>query len=220
MKLVSVNVGLPQNVVWHERTVTTGIFKNPVGGRVGLTKLNLDGDRQADLTVHGGEHKAVYLYPAEHYDYWKTELPGIQLPFGMFGENLTTEGLLEQSVHIGDELAVGSVRLTITQPRMPCYKLGLKFQSDEMIKRFLASGRSGFYALVSLEGEVGAEDEITITARDQHAVSISEITGLYVAKHFTEPDIATVRRALLVAALPESWKQYFRDRLEGVADPV
>jgi MOSC domain-containing protein YiiM len=155
----------------------------------------------------------VYLYPAEHYDYWKTELPDMDLPFGMFGENFTTQGLLEDTVHIGDQIAVGSARLVLTQPRMPCYKLGLKFQSDEMVKRFLASGRSGFYASVGREGEVSAGDEITILARDEHAVSIAEITQLYVAKHYDDAHIAAVHRALQVAALPESWKRYFRDRL-------
>jgi MOSC domain-containing protein YiiM len=145
VKIVSVNVGLPREVLWHGRTVTTGIYKEPVEGRVALRKLNLEGDRQADLTVHGGEYKAVYCYPLAHYDYWKKELPGRDLPMGMFGENFTTDGLLEGSVHLGDRFSVGSAEVAVTQPRLPCYKLGIKFQPDDMVRRFLASERTGFY---------------------------------------------------------------------------
>jgi MOSC domain-containing protein YiiM len=156
VKLVSVSTGLPRQVVWHGRSVTTGIFKQPVQGRVALRKLNLDGDRQADLTVHGGEFKAVYSYPFAHYDYWKTQLPGRELPMGSFGEKFTTEGLTEDSVHIGDRFSIGSAEVVVTQPRLPCYKLGVRFQSDDMVKRFLASGRTGFYFAVTREGEVGS----------------------------------------------------------------
>ena len=213
MKLVSVNVGLPREVIWHGRNVTTGIFKQPVQGRVALRKLNLDGDRQADLSVHGGEFKAVYCYPLAHYDYWKTELPGRELPLGMFGENFTTDGLLEDSVHIGDRFSVGSAQVVVTQPRLPCYKLGVRFQADDMVKRFLASGRSGFYLAVTREGEVGAGDEITLLARDPNAVPVSAITRLYIAKRYSDDDVTSVRRALQVAVLPETWKAYFQDRL-------
>jgi MOSC domain-containing protein YiiM len=214
MKLLSVNAGLPRDVVWHRRTVTTGIFKEPVKGRVALRKLNLDGDRQADLSVHGGEYKAVYCYPIAHYDYWRTELPGRELPMGMFGENFTADGLLEDSVHLGDRFSVGSAEVVVTQPRLPCYKLGVKFQSDDMVRRFLASGRTGFYFAVTREGEVGAGDEIKAVSRDDNAVPVSEITRLYIAKRYGDDDAASVRRALRVAALPESWKGYFRERLE------
>jgi MOSC domain-containing protein YiiM len=213
MKLVSVNVGLPREVTWHGKIVTTGIFKEPVEGRVRLRKLNLDADRQADLTAHGGEHKAVYCYPVEHYAYWKKELPGRDLPMAIFGENFTTEGLLEGSVHLGDRFSVGSAEMVVTQPRLPCYKLGIRFQADDMVKRFLASARTGFYLAVTREGEVGAGDEIKLLARDPHAVPVPEITRLYVAKRYAADDLASVRRALQVAALPESWKAYFRDRL-------
>ena len=213
MKLVSVNVGLPLEVTWHGKIVTTGIFKEPVEGRVRLRKLNLDGDRQADLTVHGGEHKAVYCYPVEHYAYWKKELPGRDLPMAMFGENFNTEGLLEGSAHLGDRFSVGSAEVVVTQPRLPCYKLGVRFQADDMVKRFLASARTGFYLAVTCEGEVGAGDEINPLTRDPHAVPVSEITRLYVAKWYAADDLAAVRRAMQVAALPESWKAYFRDRL-------
>ena len=213
VKVVSVNVGLPREVVWHGMTVTTGIYKEPIEGRVALRKLNLDGDRQADLSVHGGEYKAVYCYPIAHYDYWRKELPGRALPMGMFGENFTTDGLLEDSVHLGDRFSVGSAEVVVTQPRLPCYKLGVRFQSDAMVRRFLASGRTGFYLAVAREGEVGGGDEITVISRDDNAVPVSEVTRLYIAKRYDDKDAASVRRALRVAALPESWKGYFRERL-------
>jgi MOSC domain-containing protein YiiM len=213
MKVVSVNTGLPREVTWRGHVVTTGIYKQPVKGRVFLHRLNLDGDRQADLSVHGGEHKAVYCYPLAHYDYWKQELPGRDLPLAIFGENFTTDGLLENSVHLGDQFSVGSAEVIVTQPRLPCYKLGVRFQSDDMVKRFLASGRTGFYLAVTREGEVGAGDEIKAIARDANAVPVSDITRLYIAKKYGDADIGLVRRALQVAALPESWKQYFRERL-------
>ena len=213
MKIVSLNIGLPREVTWRGLHVTTGIFKEPVEGRVALRKLNLDGDRQADLTVHGGEFKAVYCYPLEHYDYWKKELPGRELPMGSFGENFTTEGWLEDSVHLGDRFAIGSAEVIVTQPRLPCYKLGVRFQSDEMVKRFLASGRMGFYLAVTREGEVGAGDEIKVIARDPNNVPVTDITRLYIAKRYGNEEIASVRRALEVEALPESWKGYFRERL-------
>ena len=174
--------GLPRDVTWHGKNVTTAIFKHPVEGRVALGKLNLDGDRQADLSVHGGEHKAVYCYPIEHYDYWKRELLREDLPLAIFGENFTTEGILEETIHLGDHLSVGSAQVVVTQPRLPCYKLGVRFQSDDMVKRFLASGRTGFYLAVTREGEVGAGDEITVMSRDPNAVPVSEITRLFLAK--------------------------------------
>ena len=214
MKVVSLNVGLPREVIWHGRTVTTGIFKQAVAGRVALRRLNLDGDRQADLTVHGGKDKAVYCYPIAHYDYWRKELPGRELPAGMFGENFTADGLLEDSVHLGDRFSVGSAEVVVTQPRMPCYKLGVRFGSDDMVRRFLASGRTGFYLAVTREGEIGTGDEIKVISRDENAVPVSEITRLYVAKRYDEADVRSLRRALRVAALPESWKEYFRERLE------
>jgi MOSC domain-containing protein YiiM len=217
MKIVSVNTGLPRDVTWHGRIVTTGIFKEPVKGRVALRTLNLDGDRQADLTVHGGEYKAVYCYPLAHYDYWKKELPGLPLPMGMFGENFTINGgsdaLAEQSIHLGDRFSVGSAEVIVTQPRLPCYKLGVRFQSDDMVKRFLLSARTGFYLAITREGEVGASDEMSLLARDPHAVPVSEITRLYVAKRYSAADVASLRRALQVAVLPDGWKGYFRERL-------
>ena len=214
MKIVSLNVGLPREVRWHGRTVTTGIYKEPVTGRVALRKLNLDGDRQADLSVHGGEYKAVYCYPVEHYEYWKKELPGRELPMGVFGENFTLQGLLEAEAHLGDRFAVGSAEVVVTQPRLPCYKLGVRFGDDEMVKRFLMSGRGGFYLAVTREGEVGAGDEITVISRDVNAVPASEITRLYVAKGYGTEELISLRRALQVEALPEDWKHYFRERMQ------
>jgi MOSC domain-containing protein YiiM len=214
MKIVSLNVGLPRDVPWHGRSVTTGIYKEPVAGRVALRKLNLDGDRQADLTVHGGQYKAVYCYPVEHYDYWQKELPERELPMGMFGENFTTDGLLENDVHLGDRFSVGSAGVVVTQPRLPCYKLGVRFGSDDMVKRFLASGRGGFYLAVTSEGEVGAGDEIKAISRDANAVSVAEITRLYVLKRWGPEELASLRRALQVAVLPEDWKAYFRERMQ------
>lgn len=217
MKLISVNTGLPREVSWHGRTVTTAIFKEPVKGRVALRKLNLDGDRQADLTVHGGEYKAVYCYSLAHYAYWKKELPGRELPMGMFGENFTLDDDAnrspEESVHLGDRFSVGSAEVAVTQPRLPCYKLGVRFGSDDMVKKFLASARTGFYLAIIKEGEVGAGDEMKVIAREPNAVAVSEITRLYVAKRFGEAEIRAVRRALQIAELPESWKVYFRERL-------
>jgi len=201
----------------------TAIFKEPAKGRVILRKLNLEGDRQADLRVHGGEYKAVYCYPLAHYDYWKKELLGRELPMGSFGENFTVDGLpavgamgglAEDSFHLGDQFSVGSAEVLITQPRLPCYKLGVRFGSDDMVRRFMVSGRTGFYVAVTREGKVGAGDEIKVIAREANAVPVSEITRLYVAKGYGDADVASVRRALRVAALPESWKAYFRERLE------
>jgi len=217
MKIVSLNTGLPREVLWRGRTVTTGIFKQPVEGRIALRKFNLDGDCQADLSVHGGLHKAVYCYPLEHYDYWTKELPGRELPMAIFGENFTTQGLSGDSAHLGDQFSVGTAEVVVTQPRLPCYKLGVRFQADDMVKRFLASARTGFYFAVTREGEVGAGDEIKVIARDLNAVPVSEITRLYVARSYSDADLASLRRALSVAALPESWKQYFQERIGEIS---
>lgn len=210
MKIISVNVGRPRLVVWEGRPVSTGIYKTPVEDRVRLRFLNLDGDRQADLTVHGGPTKAAYVYPAEHYDYWRAELPGTELPWGMFGENFTAEGLSESTVNIGDRFRVGSAEVTVTEPRMPCYKLGIKFGRTDIIRRFLASGRTGFYFSVQREGDVGAGDEIELIGRDEHNVKVADITRLYVRD---KGDAEAMRRALSVEALPESWKDHFRRQL-------
>lgn len=216
MKLLSVNCGLPREVMWHGRSVRTSIYKAPVKGRIALLRLNLDGDRQSDLSVHGGRDKAVYCYPIEHYDYWKAELPGQALPMGSFGENFTIEGLGEDSVHVGDRFSVGSAEVVITQPRLPCYKLGIRFETDDMVRRFLGSRRTGFYMAVAREGEVSAGDEMKLLNQNPEVVSVAAITRLYVAKRYGRDDVEAVRRALTVEALPESWKKYFEERLSIV----
>lgn len=212
MKLVSVNCGLPREVVWRGRSVTTSIYKEPVQGRIALRTLNLDGDRQSDLSVHGGKDKAVYCYPVEHYEYWKMELPGHALPMGVFGENFTTDGLNEDSVQIGDQISIGSAEVVVSQPRLPCYKLGIRFKSDDMVKRFLASQRSGFYVAVTREGEVGAGDEIRVLRPDPNSISVSEINRLYIAKEYDKEDLRLVRTALALEALPESWKEFLEEK--------
>ena len=216
MKVISVNTGLPRNVTWHGRSVTTGIFKEPVHRRISLRKLNLDGDGQADLSVHGGAYKAVYCYPLAHYDYWKRELPNRELPMGIFGENFTLDGSSEESVHLGDQFSVGSAEVVVTQPRLPCYKLGIRFESDDMVRRFFVSGRTGFYLAVTREGEVGTGDDMRVIHREPNGVPVSEITRLYAEKRYGSAEVASVQRALRVAVLPESWKEYFRERLERV----
>jgi MOSC domain-containing protein YiiM len=211
MKLVSVNIGHPREVIYKGKTVTTGIFKEPVEGRIRLRMLNLDGDRQADLSVHGGLSKAAYAYPIEHYEYWREQVPGVDLPWGMFGENFTTEGLREDSVNIGDRFRMGSAEVMVTEPRLPCYKLAAKFGRDDIIKRFLHSGRTGFYFAVMQEGEVGTGDGIELVSRDEHSVTVADITRLYVRE---KDDMGTLRRAVQVTALPESWRVYFGKRIE------
>ena len=215
MKLISVNVGLPRVVMSNGDPVSTGIFKEPVAGRVMLRTLNLDGDRQADLSVHGGPSKAVYAYPSEHYAYWKQELPEMKLPWGMFGENFTSAGLFESELSIGDKFRVGSAVVMVTEPRMPCYKLGIKFGRSDIVQKFLASERSGFYFAVLKEGEVGVGDPIERMEKSERSVRVSDITQLYThEKH----NVGLLRRAIEVEALPESWKIYFQHRLEKLTN--
>ena len=211
LKLISVNVGLPRVVMSNGDAVSTGIFKEPVPGRVMLRTLNLEGDRQADLSVHGGPSKAVYVYPSEHYDYWKRELPEMKLPWGMFGENFTSAGLFEPELNIGDKYSVGSAVVMVTEPRMPCYKLGIKFGRADIVKRFLASERTGFYFAVLEEGEVGAGDPIRLIEKSKDSVRVSDITLLYTRE---KRNVGLLRRAIEVETLPESWKSYFQHRLE------
>ena len=211
MKLISLNVGLPRIVESNAEPVTTGIFKEPVEGPVMLRTLNLDGDRQADLKVHGGLSKAVYAYPVEHYEFWKRELPGMELPYGMFGENFTTQGLLEDAVNVGDRFRVGEAELMVTEPRMPCYKLGIKFGRTDIIKKFLQSRRTGFYFAIMKEGEVKAGDEIELLSRDRNDITIADITRLYA---FEKNDLETMRRAVKLEALSESWRKYLQKQLQ------
>jgi MOSC domain-containing protein YiiM len=208
--LISLQVGLPRIVTRDGQEVSTGIFKTPVQKRVQMRSLNLDGDRQADLSVHGGPNKAVYVYPSEHYPYWKKELPGVELPWGAFGENLTTSGLLESAVCIGDRFTIGTAEVVVTQPRLPCFKMNLKFDRDDMIKRFLASHRIGFYLRVLREGEVGAGDEIIPAHQDENRVSVLDALRL----HLHESQSSELRnRALQVEYLSPSWRKEFSEQV-------
>jgi MOSC domain-containing protein YiiM len=210
MRVVALSVGLPREVEWDGHTVLTSIFKEPVARRLRVSTLNLDGDGQSDLTVHGGVDKAVYAYPAEHYEYWRRELPGMDLPLAVFGENLTIEGLLEGDVRIGDRFRVGSAEFVVTQPRLPCYKLGIRLGRMDIIKRFLHSGRTGFYFAVATEGEVGAGDPIELIARAGEPLTVADIVNLYTVDAKNQD---LLRRASRSSTLPESWKDYFRKRL-------
>ena len=210
MRLLSVNAGLPRQVEWRGKAVTTSIFKTPVAGRVPVARLNIAGDRQSDLSVHGGAEKAIYAYPSEHYEFWRNELPSTDFPWGAFGENLTTEGLREESVHIGDRFRAGSAEFIVTQPRMPCFKLGIRFGRPDLVKRFLRSGRTGFYLAVLREGEIGAGDPIEPVAVDDSKITVADVVALYGADAANQD---LLRRASESAALPESWREYFRERL-------
>jgi MOSC domain-containing protein YiiM len=177
VKVIAVSVGAPREVSLQGEMVRTSIFKSPVAGRVRVGWLNLQGDEQSDLEVHGGEDKAVYAYPAEHYAYWREQLPGVALPWGAFGENLAVEGLPEERVHVGDRLRAGTAEFQVTEPRMPCYKLALRFNRPDMVKRFLKSGRTGFYLAVTKEGEIGAGDLIEHIGDSPRGMSIAALVA-------------------------------------------
>ena len=212
MKLISLNTGRPREVEVNGRIVRTSIWKSPRQGRLPVTMSNIAGDEQSDLTVHGGTYKAVYCYPSEHYEYWRRELPRAELPWGAFGENLTTEGLLEKDVFVGDRMRIGTAEFIVTQPRQPCYKLGIRFGRDDMITRFLASGRSGFYVRVALEGDIAAGDSIRLVAHEAGSMSISDIFALYFDDEGRDDDL---KRAAAAPGLAPSWKNHFLKRLEG-----
>lgn len=211
MKLISVNVGLPIKVKFGNEIVTTGIFKNPVDKSINLKKLNLEGDRQADLTVHGGPDKAVYSYPYEYYDFWRKEFPDISFNWGMFGENLTTEGLFESQVNVGDRFQIGSAQLVATQPRMPCYKLGVKFGRMDIIKKFLKSEKSGIYFKVIKEGEIVINDTIKLIKKDNNNITIKNIVELI--KKDDKENTILMEKAVKVKDLPPGWKHYFLEKL-------
>jgi MOSC domain-containing protein YiiM len=210
MRVISVNVGQPRELIFGDERVITGIFKEPVAGRVAVRRLNLDGDRQADLTVHGGKDKAIYLYPSEHYAYWREQFPEMSLPWGMFGENLTIAGLLEADAHIGDRFQIGTAQVMVTQPRTPCYKLGIRFGREDIIKRFLDSGLTGFYCAVLEEGDVAAGDSIALLSRDRHGVSVSDLIRIYKQDKRNQ---AALRRILAVETLPDVWRDFVQQRL-------
>jgi MOSC domain-containing protein YiiM len=210
MKLLSVNVSPPKDVVHGDKTVTTGIFKVPVDRRVMLRTLNLDGDGQADLIGHGGIFKAAYAYSVENYNYWKRELGRTDLAFGQFGENFTVEGMLEDEIHVGDVFRAGGALVEVTQPRVPCYKLGIKMGLRGFEKTFLASGRVGFYLRVLEEGEVGAGDVLNRVRSDPERMTVREICHLL---YFDPENLEGTRRALRIRALSPGWRQSFEERL-------
>jgi MOSC domain-containing protein YiiM len=214
MRVLSVNVGLPREVLWRGKSITTGIYKEPVAGRVRLRKLNLDGDRQADLRVHGGPEKAVYAYPSEFYELWARERPKLDLAPGAFGENLTTVGLIDDEVSVGDRFRIGTAELVVTQPRLPCFKLGIKMGRDEFVVEFLERGLFGFYLAVVREGMVEASDPIVALSRDPRSFGVTEIARLYARDR---DDVAGMRRAAELDVLPASWRDYFRNRLASLA---
>lgn len=212
MEVVSLNVGLPRLVSWRGDVIKTGIFKHPVSGTRPLRRFHLEGDGQADLSVHGGKDKAVYAYPAEHYDFWRNEWPRPDYPWGIFGENLSTTGLLEDSVCVGDEYQIGTARLVVTQPRMPCFKLGIRFGDPQIIKRFLESRRPGIYFGIVDEGEIGAGDRIELVRSDPHRLSIVEVFELVLD---TSAPKSQIEKALAVPALADAWRKDFTKRLTG-----
>lgn len=209
MRVVSLSVGLPREVEWDGQTVLTSIFKEPVDRRLHVTTLNFEGDEQSDLTVHGGVDKAVYVYPSEHYEPWRRELAGMDLPWAMFGENLTIEGLLED-VRISDRFRIGTAEFVVTQPRLPCYKLGIRFGRMDILKRMLRNGRTGFYFAVTTEGEVGPGDAIEPIERLDEGLTVADVVRLYTIDARNQE---LLRRATQTPGLPESWRDYFRKRL-------
>ena len=214
MRVLSVNVGLPREVIWRGKPVTTGIYKEPVAGPVRIRTLNLEGDHQADLRVHGGRDKAVYAYPSEFYELWSRERPELDLGPGTFGENLTTEGLLDENVSVGDRFRVGTAELIVTQPRLPCFKLGIKVGRDEFVTEFLERGLYGFYLGVVREGEVEAGDSIVELVRDPRGFRVTEIARLYTRDR---DDAEGMQRAANLDVLPQSWRSYFRTKVYGRA---
>lgn len=211
MLVLSVNVGRPREVEWRGERVRTSIWKSPAPGRVAVRRTNLAGDEQSDLSVHGGVEKAVYVYPHEHYAFWRDELPGVELGFGQFGENLTSEGLLESELAIGDRLRIGSAEFQITQPRVPCFKLGIRFGRPELVKSFLRAGRSGFYLAVLREGELAAGDAVERIPIATPSLSVAEVAALYAGR---VTDRERIRLASELAELPEGWREGFRQALE------
>jgi MOSC domain-containing protein YiiM len=208
VKVLSLSVGGPKEVEWDGGTVLTSIFKTPTDRRLRVSTLNIEGDQQSDLTVHGGTEKAVYAYPSEHYPAWREEL-GIELPWASFGENLTTEGPSEE-VRIGDRFRIGTADFVVTQPRLPCYKLGSRLGRTDVLRRLLRSGRTGFYFSVAIEGEVGAGDTIEPIERSEDDLTVADVGRLFTAG---AKDQDLLRRAMRSSVLPLSWKEYFRERL-------
>lgn len=209
MKVLALSVGGPREVEVEGGSVRTSIFKEPVGRRLRVSRLNIEGDEQSDLSVHGGADKAVYAYPAEHYAAWRGELPEVEFPMAIFGENLTVEGLTED-VRIGDRFRIGSAEFLVTQPRLPCFKLSIRFGRTDILKRMLKNGMTGFYLRVTAEGEVGAGDAIEPLERSAEELTVADVVRLYAAG---AKDQDLLRRAVSSMVLPDSWKVQFRRRL-------
>ncbi len=207
-RILSINVGQPRAVQAGDRKVLTSIFKTPVQGPVALRRYNIEGDRQSDLSVHGGPNKAVYLYPSEHYPFWAAQLPDLDLPPGALGENLTTEGMLEDEVHIGDVFRIGTAAVKVSQPRMPCYKLAIRMNRSDMVKRFWASGRPGIYFSIVEEGQLEAGDRIDLLEADPRRVSVADVVRVY-KRETEDPDLFS---RLMEAPLSGSWKKEIRER--------
>ena len=207
MKLLSVNIGQPKEVVYQGKTLKTGIYKYPVSHAVNVHKIGVTGDVQVDTKYHGGVEKAVYIYPAEHYDFWKNELPETDFPLGAFGENLTITGATDSQVNIGDIFKVGEVELQVTMPRIPCYKLNIRFDSNLFLKKFYASQRWGFYCTTLKEGKIQIGDEITLLRKDEGNFTVAEFTQLYTSK---TPMPALLAKALNTISLSEKRKEKFR----------
>ncbi len=204
--LISVNVGLPRDVEWQGKVVRTAVFKRPVPGRVMARRLNLDGDGQGDLAGHGGEHRALMVYQLDSYRYWAKQLQRQDLEYGHFGENLTVEGLADSEVCIGDRYRIGSALFEVTQPRVTCYRVGIRMNNPQMAALLVSHKRPGFYFRVIEEGEIGAGDEITKVAEGPERVSVAEIDGLlYLPGHSRDQ----LERALRIPSLSAGWKGSF-----------
>jgi MOSC domain-containing protein YiiM len=210
--LLSVNVGRPRPIVHEGRSVLSGIHKEPVTGPVRLGVMNLEGDGQADLRVHGGVHRAVYAYPFEHYAWWQRELGRTDFVHGQFGENFTVTGLLEDEVWIGDVLKIGTTRVQVSQPRSPCFKLGMRMNDRTVPARFNAAQCCGYYLRVLEEGTVAAGDVITRERRGEGGMSVRRI---YALRHGANPDRADLARAASLAALTPGWREVFEKMLGG-----
>jgi len=209
VKLLAVNVAFPRTVSIDGRTYSTGIYKTALEGPAWLGKLNLAGDGQGDLKNHGGSYQAVYCYPHEHYAFWSERLGRDDFAFGQFGENFTTEGLLENEVCVGDTLRIGAALIQVTQPRVPCYKLANKLGIRGFDKTFLRANRSGFYAQALEEGEVAAGDTIERVSRDPVGMTVAQVN----AALLLDKQPAAIERALLLEALSPEWRGRFEQML-------
>ncbi len=202
MRVIAVNVGTLRPILWRGKQLKTGIFKHSIGRRVTVRLHGLDGDQQGDLKLHGGIDKAVYVYPKEHYEYWQHKFPNLTFTWGMFGENLTIEGALEDTMYIGSKWRIGSTQFEIVQPREPCFKLGIKFGNPTVVKQFLSSGRSGWYLKVITEGEIGTGDQIVPISQNAQHVTVTDLNRLLSQ---TVQDQSILQRAMQIETLPTGW---------------